>query len=177
MVENNNSVLYTALADRVSLPPAKSILLTIAANHHQHSEILKAAYNGPGAPRTNKNSEKEFSAVFGIAYEIYKEIIKTEELSKEDLSTATEKLSILENALADKYLDIQTRVPKNKPNGTSQKNFRNVFAGMVSDSVHHRELLATIKTLDVMKHDEKMLEAVPFSCMIPASTNPVCQSP
>ena len=183
MVENNNSVLYTALADRTSLPSAKSILLSIASNHHQHSGILKVAGETSGSPKVRNSSEKEFAGVFGIAYDIYKEIIKSEEIPKEELSVLAERLSVLENALAEKYLDIQSRVSRGQLNGVNQPqeatltNLRGVFARMMSDSVHHRGLLATIKTLAEANQQEKTLDTLVASCLVPESVGPVCQNP
>jgi hypothetical protein len=183
MVENNNSVLYTAIADRTTLPSAKSVLLSIAGDHSQHSSVLKDACDGAVNPRVRQASEKEFAGVFGIAYDIYKETIKKEEISTEELEALTDRLSILENALADKYIDVQTKSASasEKTNNKSEKadltNLSQVFANMIGDSVHHRELLATVKSLAKLKQKET-LSVVAVSCMPLASiSNPVCQSP
>jgi hypothetical protein len=179
MVENNNSVLYTAIADRINLPSAKSVLLSIASDHNQHSGILKAASEGFRTPRTSQASEKEFAGVFGIAYDIYKETIKKEEISADELTAIVDRLSILENALADKYIDVQSMTFDAALNEQPDlKNLDHAIARMIGDSVHHLELLATVKTLAKVKQEEKTLDAVVMSCMPSASvSNPVCQSP
>ncbi len=180
MVENNNSVLYTALADRVNMISAKSILLSIASNHHQHAGILKTITEGSETSRPKiQNTEKEFAAVFGTAYDIYKEIIKKEEITKEELPAITQRLSVLENALTEKYVDIQSKTLKketSQPDGPALKSLASIFARMIGDSVHHRELLSTVKMMVEVKQQEKILDAVVLSCLTPDITASVCQT-
>jgi hypothetical protein len=171
MVENNDSVLYTALADRLSMAPAKSILMNIASNHHENSEILRAAGKASETARVQTgNSEKEFAGVFGIAYDIYKKIIDEKEISKEELSDIADKLSMLESALAEKYACVKSK---------ASQSMGNAFTEMIRDSEHHRKLLTKFKTLVAAETQEETLgtDAVTINCSVAESTVPVCRAP
>ncbi len=180
MVENNDSVLYTALADRLSPASAKSILMSIATNHREHSEILKAAGKDSETARVQAGkSEKEFAGVFGLAYDIYKKIIDEEQISKEELSDIADKLFILESALAEKYVSVQSKAFKSQTNGTTFASLGKTFTEMIRDSKHHRKLLTTFKMIVEAKTQEKTLgiDAVTISCAVAESTVPVCKAP
>jgi rubrerythrin len=170
IVESNYSVLYTALADRVNLHPAKSLLLSIASDHNKHAVILKGIDEGVAKTKVKpQDNEKEFAEVFGLAYDIYKDVIKKEEIPEEELPALVEKLSILESALREKYLSVQSK----------RANLDNLsmFEKAISDGERHLKLLGTIKTGIEMKEHGKILDAVVIDCLPSSLTTPLPHSP
>ncbi len=153
LLEGNTAVLYTALADRVTLFSAKSILLEAAADSQKHSMLLRDA--GEKLAKTNAKSKGygKIDEVFNVTYKIYKEIIAKEEISPEETLALAEKLSILEKILGEKYLFMQERTQKlkekqlNPLQKVSLDNLGSLFARLINDGVHHRELLRTVMGL------------------------------
>jgi hypothetical protein len=167
MLENNTSVLYMALADRVKLSSsAKALLLSIASDSQKHSKTLKGVGENVGKSKTkHKRSAKKLDDVFPLTYSIYKEIIKKEEITEEELPALAEKLAFLESILRAKYVFVQSQtmklVAKEKSKLHSLDILRNIFTEIISDKERHQQLLGTVKELTEQKMEENA-EATPL---------------
>ena len=162
LIESNNSVLYTALADRTTVASVKELLRCIAEDGQKHSAMLKGfnrdLVESEAKPR---ESEKELAAVFGVSYDIYKEIIKKEATPAEELPVLAEKLAVLEGVLDKKYRFVQEKLSllaKTESlqllNGLTSDKVRRLFERMVADGAEHRRLLGTVQGLVQVKPSE-----------------------
>jgi hypothetical protein len=165
MVESNHSVLYTAIADRERLPWVKSLLFNLANDHHEHFEMLKGACESLAETTARpQENEKEFAGVFGLAFDIYKEIIKKEEIPEAELPALAEKLSILESALREKYLALQSKQ-------ATSDNLRSIFKKTIINGEDHLKLLENIKTRIAQKESGEILDTVVIGCLPTSLSN------
>ncbi len=162
LIENNTSVLYTAIADRVELESAKTIFLSIANDTQKHSALLKDICEVMVRPKKKtKSTAKKLDEVFDVSYTIYKEIIKKEEVTVEELPALVEKLAFLENVLGAKYVFALSKTSKVHPKRTSQRqglnldNFPEFFTQIIRGKENHRQLLGTVIELTECKKQEK----------------------
>lgn len=174
MIENNTSVLYTAIADRVELEPAKTIFLSIANDTQKHSALLKDICEAVARPkRKTKSNAKKLDEVFDVSYTIYREIIKKEKITVEELPALVEKLAFLENVLGAKYVFALSKTSKVHPKRTSKQqglnfdNFPEFFTQIIRGKENHRQLLGTVIELIECKKQEKA-EVTPIVSILPS---------
>lgn len=112
-IENNISVLYTALSDRVTMPPAKAMLSHVAADCQRNSVILTGFGKDVVEPEAkSKESAKELAEVFDSTYDVYKRIIEKEKIVATELHEFTEQLVALEGILGEKYQFVHLKTSK-----------------------------------------------------------------
>ncbi len=153
MLESNTGVLYTALAERATLPSAKAILLDVAFDSQKHAHLLREVCEKLAKSKYKPSDSAKIEEVFNITYAIFRDIIAKEELTPDELISLSEKLDVLEKTLGEKYAYVQSKTQKlsekklNPLHNVSLDNFGSLFARMINDTIRHRELLGSIKVL------------------------------
>ncbi len=112
-IESNLSVLYTALADRVTMPSAKVMLVGTAAVCQTNSVILKGFGKDVEEHSVKaKERDEELAEVIDAAYDVYKKIIEKEEISVAELQSLAGQLVVLEGILGEKYKFAHSKTSK-----------------------------------------------------------------
>jgi hypothetical protein len=153
MLESNTAVLYTALADRVTLPTAKSVLLEVAADSQKHSLLLRSTGEKLAKSKSKPGGSEKISEVFNVTYAIYRDIIAQEQVNPEELLAIAEKLLLLEQILGEKYAFVWSKTQKltekqlNPLQKVSLDNLGSLFVRLIHEGQHHGELLGAIMTI------------------------------
>jgi len=157
MLESNISILYSALAERVTLPFVKSLFESIAKDDVHHSASLKDASEQLTKQKTRQNGKEKLESLYDITFVIYSQIVTKEEeqeqLKTDELFALTGKLMLLEKTLRQKYIDARVKTLKatNKETLLEQhrilSNFGSLFERLIDDSEQHQKILGTIQSL------------------------------
>ena len=167
-IENNISVLYTALADRVTVPSVKVMVSGIAADCQKHSAILKGFGKDVVEYEVkSKKRNKELAEVFDVAYGVYKKIIEKEEIGAEELQSLVVQLVVLQGVLGEKYRFVQSKTSKlvlsesvMLLHGLNLDKLGRMFKKMIGDVEEHRKILGSVKTLVEEKAREETNSAI-----------------
>ena len=163
ILENNAFLLYTALADKIDVPLAKSLLLTIASDSQKHSIVLKGVGESIAKPEGKpKDCEKKLGEAWRVIDTFYREIIKKEKITEYELPQLAEKLAVLESILGEEYyMFVQLKTLQLMMKEISQiynihlGELKGIFSSIINDEEHHRELLETIKGILERKKPKK----------------------
>ena len=158
MLESNLSVLYTALAETVALPEAKSLFASIAGDGYKHSAFLKDACEQlmKMKTKTRRGGNNKLDGLFDVTRTIYKDLITKEEaeqqLKPEELLAIAGKLFVLEKLLCGEYAVAQTLTLKFLGRETFAKRhasldtFGSLFERLIDDSEQHQKILAKVES-------------------------------
>lgn len=163
ILENNAFLLYTALADKIDVPLAKSLLLTIASDSQKHSIVLKGVGESIAKPEGKpKDCEKKLGEAWRVIDTFYREIVKKEKITECELPQLAEKLAVLESILGEEYyMFVQLKTLQLLMKEISQiynihlGELKGIFSSIINDEEHHRELLETIKGILERKKPKK----------------------
>ncbi|HTY74761.1 MAG TPA: ferritin family protein [Candidatus Nanoarchaeia archaeon] len=161
MLESNISILYSALAERVTLPFVKSLFESIAKDDDYHSARLKDASDQMAKQKTRQNGKEKLEYLYNITFAVYSDVIAKEEvleqLDNDELFTLTGKLMLLEKSLRQKYVDAQSKTLKVTKKETLLdqhrvlSNFGSLFERLIDDRDQHQKILGTIQSLLVQE--------------------------
>jgi len=175
MLESNISILYTALAERVTLPFAKSLLENIGNEDVKHSAMLKEASEQLTKQKARQNGKENLENLYNITYLIYRELVVKEEaqeqLKSEEFFAMTGKLILLEKGLRQKYEAAQLKTLKAIGEVTfleqhrTLNNFGSLFERLIDDCYQHQKILGTIQSLLERKVPEKAEFPALLTCM------------
>jgi hypothetical protein len=185
MLESNISVLYSALAERVSLSFAKSLLESIGNEDGKHSLLLKEASEQLARMQARQNGKESLDNLYNITYLIYRELVAKEEaeeqLGTEQFFALTGKLILLEKVLRQKYSEAKSRTLKAIGEETFLDQHRNLnsfgslFERLIDDCDQHQKILGTIQKLLEREAPEKAEFSALLTCM-PSETLSVSSS-
>ena len=157
MLEGNISILYTALAERVALPFAKSLFENIANDDCKHASMLKDACEQLEKQKTRQNGRDKLENLYDITFVVYGKIVAKEEAQEQlnpmELFALTGKLMLLEKILRQKYIEARSRTLKAIGRETlldqhrTLDNFGTLFERLIDDSEQHEKILGTIQSL------------------------------
>jgi hypothetical protein len=154
-LEDNVFLLYKTLVEKVEMPLAKSLLLTLATDSHKHSILLDGVGNGIAKVRVKeRDCEKMLGEIWRVNNSVYREIAGKERIAQEELTQLAEKLAYLESALGEEYyifvqmqtLELMTK-EINELYNINLENLKDIFASIIRDEERHREILGTVRGL------------------------------
>ena len=155
ILENNASLLYTALADKIEDSLVKSLILTIASDSQKHSISLKGVGESIAKPEGKpKDCEKKLGEAWRVVDTFYREIVNKEKITDSELPQLAEKLAVLESILGEEYyMFVQLKTLQLMMKEISQiyninlGELKGIFSSIINDEEHHRELLETVKEI------------------------------
>ena len=104
ILEDNTSLLYSNLSERVEAPLLKSLQLSISQDSSKHSTLLKGiAESMPDSKQKPKDCAKNLGEVWSIVTNYLQEFSKKEKGSKLHFSELLPKLTVLESSLSEEY--------------------------------------------------------------------------
>ncbi len=168
LLESKTSSLYRTLSDKIELPFVRSITLVIAQDSQKHSTILKGI--GESLSKENvktKDCEKNTGVTWRTIESLQRELSKKEKLSDSDLLAISERLNILESTVGEEYYifvqltTLQVLVNEiNKNYDVDLGSLKTVFAEIISDEEHHRELIG--KAIELIERRREKRVSSPF---------------
>ena len=152
-LENNTSLLYKALVDRIELPLVKSLIHTLVQDSQKHSTILKSISETLSKKSEKpRDCEKNIGEAWRNVDNLHKEIAGREKLTEQELSQLLEKLAILESIIGEEYyIFVQLKTLTLMVNEIKQiyaidlGSLKGIFGGIINDEERHREILETVK--------------------------------
>lgn len=155
ILENNTAQLYYVLSNQTEIPLAKTLLLNIALDSTKHSTILRGISNSLSTSKKDpKDCAKNLGDVWRTVDYLKREVTRTQNGSKLELSQLAEKLSVLESSLGEEYhvfvqMENLEYLSKeiNQFYNVNLDSIRKIINSIIRDEEHHRELLSTIKQL------------------------------
>jgi hypothetical protein len=183
MLESNISVLYTAVADRITDPSIRSLFLKIASDGAKNSGLLKEASRPLTRVKVRRSrADSKLASIFNMSYTIYQNIIAKEEtethLQPEELLAVSGKLILMEEKLCEEHLDAEAKVLKLLGRDaflkqqTSIGNFGVLFCTLIDDSEQRQKTLRTIKNFIDGDSTQTSLTGKPC---LPYSTRPIAE--
>ena len=169
LLENNVSLLYKELSDKVSFEMAKSLFFTISIDSRKHSVILNGVAAGLAKVSVKpKECEKKLGEAWRVNDSFHTEIKSQEKITEEELPQLAQRLMVLESALGEEYyifVQIQTlqlmTKEINQLYNINIDSLKNVFASIIRDEEHHREILGMVQNLLTPKEQRKA-DGAPF---------------
>ena len=166
ILEDNTSILYRNLSERIEAPLVKSLLLSISEDSSKHSTLLKGIAKTISDSKLNpKDCVKKLGKVWSAVSSYFDEIDR-EEMGEMNFSVFLQKLSVLESTFGEEYyMFVQMKTLHlmakmiNQLYSINVENIKNVFVSIIKDEEQHREILATIK--DVIKENLKEHNSTP----------------
>lgn len=155
ILENSAAQLYHALSNQTEIPLAKTLLLNIALDSTKHSTILRGISNSLAISKKDpKDCAKNLGDVWRTIDYLKREVTRTQDGNKLELSQLANKLSALESSLGEEYhvfvqmknLEYLTK-EINQFYNVKLDSIRKIINSIIRDEEHHRELLSTIKRL------------------------------
>jgi hypothetical protein len=155
MLEENTSILYRNLADRVESPPlVKSLLFSISQDSSKHSTLIKGIADSINESKVKpKRCAKKLGDVWSTVTDCL------DKVTKEDIETPSfqELLSVLDglesNLCEEYYIFVQMQTLQfmvkeiNQFYDISLERVKHIFESIIKDEERHRELLSTIKDM------------------------------
>ncbi len=166
-IENNISVLYNTLADRVTLSSVKLILYGVAAGCQRNSTILKGFGKDVEEPAVkSKERDEELADVFDAAYDFYKKVTEKEAIAAAELRALAGQLVALEGMLGEKYLFVHSKISKlvlhesvRLLHGLDLDKLGLMFDRLMCTGEERHKLLVSVKTLAEEKASEEKKSA------------------
>jgi len=155
-LENNLYLLYKDLADKVEMPLVKSLMLEISLDSRKHSILFKGVADSmPKVDLKAKDCPKKIGETWNKVEAFRSEISAKETIPEESLSALSEKLAVLESMIGEEYyvfvqlktLQLMAKEIKQLYNVDLESNLQKIFAKIISDEEHHREILQRIREL------------------------------
>ncbi len=161
LLEGQSSVLYQTIAEKVEIPFVKSLMLAIAHDSQKHSTLLKGIGESISQKDVKpKECQRNLGASLRAIVTLQMEIEKKGKLADRDLLELSEKLEVLESAVGEEYhvfMQLKTLVFMtehiNRDYEVDLSSLKTVFARIINDEEHHRELIA--KTRGIIERKGK----------------------
>jgi hypothetical protein len=168
-VKSNLSVLYTALADRVTMPSVKVMLSGLAAVCQTNSVILKGFGKDVEEQSVkSKERDEDVSEVIDTTYDAYKKIIEKEEIAVAELQSLAGQLVVLEGILGEKYKSVQSKTSKlvmresvKLVHGLDLDKLGLMFDKIMCAVEVRRKVLGSVKTLAEEKTRKEKNSSIP----------------
>jgi rubrerythrin len=147
ILEEKVAHLYTELAQKVELPQAKPILLTIADESQKHSTALKQMSETIHETKVKPDECKnQMGEAWNITETFADEIKHKHTIPEEELATLAKNLKALESILGEKYaMLIHTKTLQLIAEDLNITSMKNKLKEISDDEKHHLELLQAIK--------------------------------
>ena len=155
ILEDKTAKLYKNLSERVEPPLIKSLLLSISKDSSKHSTLLKGiAVSISDSKQKAKDCAKNLGEVWNTVSSYLNEMNKKDRISKVYFSELLPALIALESSLGEEYYifvqmkTLQLMVKEiNQLYSINLDKIKIVFESIIRDEEHHREILATIKSI------------------------------
>ena len=163
-LENETSLLYRSLADKVDIPLIKSMLLHIAYDSQKHSAIFNGMCESIGGSNiTQKDCHKKPNLTWRVVKDLKREISSEKNVHRETLASLAKKLAVLESNSGEEYFVlVQTKTLEYmtgeiyKRYNVQLKDMKDIFEVIIRDEETHKELLSKIRRF--LAKDEKKSE-------------------
>jgi rubrerythrin len=166
ILENQTSLLYGALSEKVDAPLVKTLLKEIELDSQKHSMMLKGVSSSFRSPKGKMKECQKNIVTLKTITNFIKDLSKMERVSSEDLGKLSEILITLESQMGEEYymlLQMQTleRMTDfiNKQYSVDLTKIKKIFLKIITDEERHIEILETIKQLTAEK---KQVSNAPF---------------
>jgi chromosome segregation ATPase len=155
ILEENTSLTYSALSERVESPAQiKSLLLSISQDSLKHSKLLKDTANKISHSKAKRGDcAKNLGKVWSTMNNCLSEATK-KEIGTRDFSMLLSMLDGLESSLREEYYNfVQTKTLQlmvneiNNLYDISLESINKVFETIIRDEERHREILGNIKDI------------------------------
>jgi rubrerythrin len=155
VLEDNTSMLYNKLSERTENPLLKALLLSISKDSSKHSTLLEGIADSISETKKNpKHCTKNLGEIWKTVSTYLKEVNKKDKTDWINFSELLPKLSALESSLGEEYyifvqmktLQLMAKMINQRYN-INFENIKAVFESIIKDEEHHREILATIKSV------------------------------
>lgn len=104
ILEDNTSILYRHLSNKVEVPLLKSLLLSISKDSSKHSILLRGIANSiSNSKQDPKNCATKLGKVWHTVRTYLNEVNKKEKINKSYYSELLPKLNALESSLGEEY--------------------------------------------------------------------------
>jgi rubrerythrin len=155
VLENDTFLLYKNLSNKLEHPLLRSLLVSIAEDSQKHSTLLKGVAESIAKTKGKLNNcEKNTGKVWRLVADLTNEIASKESLSEKEMPRLWEKLTFLESSYGEEYyMFVQMKTLQTMMREINQiykidlGSLRSIFDHIISDEEHHREVLATIKSI------------------------------
>jgi rubrerythrin len=169
VLESKASILYNVLSEKVELPLIKSMLKEISLDSKKHSTILYGV--SKSLPETDwkpKDCRKTFGKILDVVDNFVEDLSKVKSLKASNLPELSIQLIGLESTMGEEYfvfVQLKTLEFMSKEIGKiyniNLDSLKEIFAAIIEDEEHHREILAKIRELIRKKEDEE-IDNTPF---------------
>lgn len=164
ILENQTSLLYGVLHDKIDIPLVKTLLKEIELDSKKHSMLLNGVSRSIKQPKSKLKECQKTITVLKTIDNLIKDVAKTERFSLSDLKKLSEVFITLESQMGEEYyimIQMQTleRMTAiiNKEYSVDLTKIKNMFLKIIKDEERHIEILETIKQLAVeKKHKDNM---------------------
>ena len=161
ILENNISLLYTALSNKIELPLVRALLRSIAEDSLKHCTLLKGvAESIASVKERSRDCEKKTGEAWRLIADFSKEIASKERFSEEEMSQLSDKLAFFESIVGEEYyVFVQMKTLQlmmkeiNKIYNIDLGSLKSIFTRIINDEERHREMLGTIKGI-LERHPE-----------------------
>jgi rubrerythrin len=163
-LENNSSLLYSGMAEKIDMPLIKALFEEIALDSHKHSLILKGVGETIAKSETKeKECEKKIGGTWRMVDKLQKEIAKMKKISAEDLPELSDKLTFLESIMGEEYyIFVQLKTLHammkeiNQIYNIDLGSAKNIFMNIINDEERHREILQTVRQMVTKKEEDEV---------------------
>ena len=166
ILENQTSLLYGALCDKVDTPLVKTLLKEIELDSQKHSMMLNGVSNSFGQPKGKIKECQRNIPMLKTITNFIKDLEKIKRVSSEDLWKLSEILVTLESQMGEEYymlIQMQTleRMTAfiNKKYSVDLTKIKKIFLKIITDEERHIEILETINQLTA---ENKQVSNAPF---------------
>ena len=169
ILENQTSLFYSALSDKVEIPLIKTLLKEIDLDSQKHSLLLKGVGASLKQPKGNQNACSKNSQILQTIVKLLKEVAKIDRFTQNDLKSLSDVLITLESQMGEEYyllvqmktLERMTKII-NEQYSIDLTKMKNLFLKIIRDEERHIEILETIKQLTTEKEEPSNTPFVKF---------------
>ena len=164
LLEEETSLLYRSLADKVDIPLVRSMLLHISYDSQKHSAILNGMCESLGGSKMKrKDCQKRADPTWRLIEDLRQDISSEKNVHTEALPFLVKKLALLESNSAEEYfvlvqmktLEYMTKEIYKQYN-VQLKDMKDIFEVIIRDEETHKELLSKMRRF--LAKDEKKIE-------------------
>jgi len=169
ILENQTSLLYGALCNKVDLPLVKTLLKEIELDSQKHSIMLSGVSNSFRQPKGKIKECQKNNPTLKTITNFIKDLAKIDKVSSENLPKLSEILITLESQMGEEYymlIQMQTleRMTAfiNEKYSVDLTKIKKIFLKIITDEERHIEILQTINQLTGEKKQESNVPFVKF---------------
>jgi rubrerythrin len=168
-LEEDTSLLYGSIAEKIDLPLVKAFFEEIAVDSHKHSLVFKGVSETIANVKDNeKECEKNIGPTYQVLSQLQKEVVKMKRINSENIVQLSDKLIRFESSMGEEYyIFTQLKTLNAMMKEITQLynidlgKVKKIFLSIIQDEEHHVELLQTVHQM-IIKKEESSNENYPM---------------